>query len=479
MDKHFGFLPGYWNGDLSGNKIPDIGDSGGGSSQEEMSTPPTLVVMPSSQPGTPHFVAPAMVSKIEKIPEMKEVKREKVVASPPVPSSETPSVSKEMKKAQKIINVLLEEGKDFITFNIIGNGKIEDYNSSKLVSPTRFILDIQGIESPYTQKVINVKSSLIKSVRIGHNQDKLRFVFDFQKPQLPPYQIHQLDDKLIVSFGNAPQPQVPPTTPPEPKPIPTFSRRTPLPPPAAQPSPAPSVPGPTQPLPTSPPVPQPPPTAQPSPDPSLSPVPPSPPRGPTMPQMGSGVVFNFDNADIYEVVRVMAEVMKISYIIDPKVKGVVNIHTSGQISSKDVYTVFQSILRLNGATAVHKDGVYEIVPLSDAKKLPIPPSTTRESGKPSSEEKYMIEIVTLKYIPVAEVSKMIKPFLSDGADIVEHPPHNILIIGDVASNVKKSVDIISLFDIDIFTDLRAENLSHPQCRCDRGRQGDGANFFIL
>jgi general secretion pathway protein D len=146
--------------------------------------------------------------------------------------------------------------------------------------------------------------------------------------------------------------------------------------------------------------------------------------------------------------------MKITYIIDPKVKGVVNIHTSGQISPKDIFPIFQSILRLNGATAVQKEGVYEIVPLSDAKKLPIPPSATSESGKSLSEEKYMIQIVSLKYIPVAEVSKMIKPFLSDGADIVEHPPHNILILGDVASNVKKSVDIISLFDIDIFTDLR-------------------------
>ena len=439
-----------------GTKSQIIGDSGGGSSQESMSTPPTMVAMLSSQPGTPHFVAPAMVSKIEKIPEMKEVKREEVVASSPVQSPETPSVSKEMKKAQKIINVLLEEGKDFITFNIIGDGKVEDYHSSQLGSPTRFILDIHGIESPYTQKLINVKSSLIKSVRIGHNQDKLRFVFDFQKPQLPPYQIHQLDDKLIVSFGNAPQPQIPPASAPVPRPISPLPRRTPLPPPAAQTSPAPSVPGPTQPLPTSPPVPQPPPppTAQPSPTPPPSQIPPSPPRGPTMPLMGSGVVFNFDNADIYEVVRVMAEVMKISYIIDPKVKGIVNIHTSGQISSKDVYTVFQSILRLNGATAVHKDGVYEIVPLSDAKKLSIPPSTTHESGRPPLEEKYMIQIVSLKYIPVAEVSKMIKPFLSDGADIVEHPPHNILLIGDVASNVKKSVDIISLFDIDIFTDLR-------------------------
>ena len=171
-------------------------------------------------------------------------------------------------------------------------------------------------------------------------------------------------------------------------------------------------------------------------------------------QRKKDIIFNFESADIYEVIRVMGEILKINYIVDPKVRGVVNIHTSGQISAQDVFPIFQSILRLNGATAVKRDGVYEIVPLGDAKKLPILPSTTRESGKPPSEERYTIQIVVPKYIPVTEVSKMIKPFLSDGADIVEHPPNNILIIGDLASNVKKSLEIINLFDIDIFTDLR-------------------------
>lgn len=169
---------------------------------------------------------------------------------------------------------------------------------------------------------------------------------------------------------------------------------------------------------------------------------------------GSGVVFNFDNADLYEVIRVMAEVMKINYIIDPRVKGVVNIHTSGNVSPEDVFPIFQSILKLNGATAIRKDQFYEIVPFTDAKKLAIPPSTVKDIGKLPSDEKYLIQIVPLQYIPVTEVSKIVKPFLSDGADIIEHPPHNILIIGDVASNVKKSLDIIRLFDLDIFTDLR-------------------------
>jgi general secretion pathway protein D len=175
---------------------------------------------------------------------------------------------------------------------------------------------------------------------------------------------------------------------------------------------------------------------------------------PAQPKGTGGVVFNFDNADIYEVIRVMGEILRINYLIDPKVKGVVNIHTSGQVPTQEVFSIFQSILKLNGATAVKKDSLYEIVPMMDAKKLYTPPSTLRELEKTLPEERYTIQIISLKYIPATEVSKMIKPFLSDGADIVEHPPHNILIIGDVASNVKKCLDIINLFDIDIFADLR-------------------------
>ncbi len=177
-------------------------------------------------------------------------------------------------------------------------------------------------------------------------------------------------------------------------------------------------------------------------------------KRPPEPVSGSKFVLNFDNADLYEVIRVMADMMKINYIIDPKVRGIVNIHTSGQINTEEIFPLFQSILKLNGAAAIKKGIIYEIVPFGEAKKLYTPPTTFRESGKIQPEEKYTIQIITLKYIPVNEVSKMIKPFLSDGADIIEHPLHNILIIGDVASNVKKSLDIIELFDLDIFADKR-------------------------
>lgn len=175
---------------------------------------------------------------------------------------------------------------------------------------------------------------------------------------------------------------------------------------------------------------------------------------PPEPVKNSRFVLNFDNADIFEVIRVMAEMMSINYIVDPRVKGVVNIRTSGQISTKDIFPIFQAILKMNGATAVQKGVIYEIVPFGEAKKLYSVPKAGRESGKEPNGEKFTIQIIALKYVAAAEVSKMIKPFLSDGADIIEHPHINILIIGDLASNIQKSMDIIDVFDVDIFSDMR-------------------------
>jgi len=224
----------------------------------------------------------------------------------------------------------------------------------------------------------------------------------------------------------------------------------PVPPPSAiqQPSP----PAPPAPPPSLPPPPPPRPVPAPGPAPAPAPAP-SAPAAPSVTQKGSGFIFNFDNADLYEVIRVMAEVMKMNYLIDPRVKGIVNIHTTGQISTDDIFPIFQTILQLNGATAVKKGQLYEIVPFGDAKKLPFSPKTD-EGSKGSPEERYAIQIIVLKYIPASEASKMIKPFLSDGADIIEHPPLNLLIIGDIASNIRKVLELINLFDVDLFTDLR-------------------------
>ncbi len=158
------------------------------------------------------------IEKVRKVEEAKEVKKEEeqslketkaevppegVKKEEPLPTTST------LEKAKDVVKVLFEEKSDFITFNIIADGRFENYNSFKLDTPARLVLDIWGVGSRYPQKSIKMKNPFVKAVRIGQHPDKLRFVFDSSKPKLPPYQINRIDDKLIVSIGDVPQPSEP------------------------------------------------------------------------------------------------------------------------------------------------------------------------------------------------------------------------------------------------------------------------------
>jgi type IV pilus assembly protein PilQ len=158
------------------------------------------------------------IEKVRKVEEAKEVKKEeeqslketKAEAPPEGVKKEEPlPTTPTLGKAKDVVKVLFEEKNDFIIFNIIADGRLANYNSFKLDTPARLVLDIWGVGSRYPQKSIKIENPFVKAVRIGQHPDKLRFVFDSSKPKLPPYQINRIDDKLIVSIGDVPQPSEP------------------------------------------------------------------------------------------------------------------------------------------------------------------------------------------------------------------------------------------------------------------------------
>ncbi len=158
----------------------------------------------------------------------------KVRPEPPIatlPSKASPSAVEPVKKAKEIVDVSLEDKKDSITYSIVADGTIGDYDVFKLGSPSRLVLDIWDIGDQYPRTGIWLDNLFIKVVRIGHYPDKMRFVFDSLNPRLPPYQVDKMDDKLMVSFGNIPQPDEPKTyakeTPSSGKEAPSASMKTP------------------------------------------------------------------------------------------------------------------------------------------------------------------------------------------------------------------------------------------------------------
>ncbi len=142
---------------------------------------------------------------------MPKVRPEPPIATLPstVPSGAGPGAVEPVKKAKEIVDVSLENKKGSITYSIVADGTIGDYDVFKLGSPSRLVLDIWDMGDQYPRTGIWLDNLFIKVVRIGHYPEKMRFVFDSLNPQLPPYQVDRMDDKLMVSFGNIPQPDEP------------------------------------------------------------------------------------------------------------------------------------------------------------------------------------------------------------------------------------------------------------------------------
>ena len=126
-----------------------------------------------------------------------------------LPSNAGLRTGERVKKAKEIVDVSLEDKKDSITYSIVADGKIGGYDVFELDSPSRLVLDIWKMGNHYPKTGIWLKNPFIKVVRIGDYPNKMRFVFDSLDSQLPRYQVTRIDHKLMVSFGNIPQPDEP------------------------------------------------------------------------------------------------------------------------------------------------------------------------------------------------------------------------------------------------------------------------------
>ena len=162
------------------------------------------------------------------------------------------------------------------------------------------------------------------------------------------------------------------------------------------------------------------------------------------------IALDFEDADIQEVITALAEILGINYIVDPKVKGKVNIHTSGEISAEDVFPILETILEVNGGTAVKVGNVYKIILDKDAKKQPLIPQIGKEVEDTSSPDRLILQIVPLRYIEAKEMEKIVKNFLGSAGVTVEYSERNILFIIDTSYNIKKILSLIDTVDVSVF-----------------------------
>jgi general secretion pathway protein D len=166
------------------------------------------------------------------------------------------------------------------------------------------------------------------------------------------------------------------------------------------------------------------------------------------------VSLHLENANMLQVIGIIAAELKMNYIVDPNVRGAVNINTLGDLRQEDLLPLLQAILRANGATAVQSGSFWRIVQSKEAQRIPIAISQETDAAKLPADDRVIMNIVPLRFVTAADMSKILSTYLSEMGQIVSHEPGNILMITDTSRSMKRLMELMNVFDTDTLAKQR-------------------------
>jgi general secretion pathway protein D len=152
------------------------------------------------------------------------------------------------------------------------------------------------------------------------------------------------------------------------------------------------------------------------------------------------VSLNFVNADIQEVIRAISQISGKNFLVDPRVKGTINIVSATPVSSVLAYDILLSALRLQGYAAVESAGVTKIIPEADA-KLHVDSLSQGRGG-----DKLVTRVFILKYESASQLVNVVRPMIAPNNIVVAYPASNALVVTDYASSVRRIEKLIESID---------------------------------
>ncbi len=156
------------------------------------------------------------------------------------------------------------------------------------------------------------------------------------------------------------------------------------------------------------------------------------------------VTLNFVNADIDAVIRAIGKITGKNFLIDPRVRGTLNITTQAPVPKGLTYQILLSALRMQGYTAVETNSVIKIVPEVDAKLHGVPVS----KGKPlAAGDRIVTEIFQIRNESAAQLVPVIRPLVSPNNTVSAYAGNNTLIVTDYAENIARIGQVLASIDV--------------------------------
>ena len=169
---------------------------------------------------------------------------------------------------------------------------------------------------------------------------------------------------------------------------------------------------------------------------------------------GEPVTLNFANAEIEAVARTMATITGRNVVVDPRVKGQLNLVTERAVTPAAAFEQFLAALRLQGYTVVETSGLYKVVPEAEGK---LQGSSVRvwQGGAPAAAGggQIVTQIFKLNFENAANLVPVLRPLISPNNTINVNPGNNSLVITDYADNLARLGRIVAAMDMSNASDV--------------------------
>jgi len=155
---------------------------------------------------------------------------------------------------------------------------------------------------------------------------------------------------------------------------------------------------------------------------------------------------NFKGTDINEFINIVGMNLKKTIIVDPQVRGRINVRSYEMLNEQQYYQFFLNVLEVYSFAVVEmENGVLKVVRNKDAKTSNIP---VVSDANPGQGDEMVTRVVQVRNVSVRELAPLLRQFSNQagGGHVVNYDPSNVIMMTGPAAVVNRLVDIIQRVD---------------------------------
>ena len=155
---------------------------------------------------------------------------------------------------------------------------------------------------------------------------------------------------------------------------------------------------------------------------------------------------NFKGTDIQEFINIVGKNLNKTIIVDPTVRGKINVRSYDLLSDEQYYQFFLNVLQVYGYAVVEMENqVIKVIKDKDAKTAAI---RVADDSSPGLGDEMVTRIVALYNTEAKQLAPLLRQLNDNagGGNVVNYDPSNVLMISGRAAVVNKLVDIVRRVD---------------------------------